>query len=75
MKAPKTLKGILVIETQLQSPAYQAGMRQGDVITRLNHQATPTIEAAQKILNKNKGKKVLIQAWRKAGGYFLVIKN
>ena len=46
----KDSKGLIVKDIQADSPAYQRGLRQGDLITEVNQQAVTTLSDIQTIL-------------------------
>ena len=66
--------GVIVIDVQNGSPADEAGVRVGDIIKEINHQAVESVKDYTEALKKvSKDGAVNLFIWRKNAG-FLVVK-
>ncbi len=74
LNAPDGLQGLLVKDIAGDAPAADAGLRRGDVITQMFNRDVATVADARELLEKHKGKNVLLHVWRQGGGQFLVVK-
>jgi serine protease Do len=70
---PPDLKGALVTEVAPDSPAFDAGLRPGDVIQEVNRKRIETAEEAVKATKNVKNKRVLLRVWREGSSRFLVV--
>jgi serine protease Do len=67
------LAGVIVTGIDQNSPAYQAGLRTGDVILSVDREQVQTIQKfAALMAKKKKGETVLLHVNRQGGGFFLV---
>jgi serine protease Do len=70
---PRNLKGALVTQVRPDSPAYEAGLREGDVLLEVNR--TPVENAADAIALSEKIEKdrILLRVWSRGGSRYLVV--
>ena len=73
MKVPANVKGALVTEVRPDSAAYEAGLRQGDVIQEINRKPVSTADDAVKLTENVKDKKVLLRVYSQGGSHYLVV--
>jgi serine protease Do len=74
-KVPKDIKGVLVTDVSGDSVAADAGLRKGDVILEMNHEAMTNADQAVNEGNKvAQADKVLLQVWSEGKTEFLVLK-
>jgi S1-C subfamily serine protease len=67
--------GVLVADVYLNSPAYRAGLRSGDIITHLNDQAMDSAqEALAFVAALVPGKIVKIRGFRQGKPYEVMVK-
>ena len=71
--APDDLKGALITEVTPESPAYEAGLRPGDVITEINHQAIKNAQDAVTNTEKPAGDQTLVKVWSRGGTHYLTV--
>ncbi len=69
------LKGVLVTDIAQASPAYRAGLREGDVIRSVNRQRLQSVsEFNQLVRGIKRGDNVLLQVVRRSGSLFLAFE-
>lgn len=73
LKVPSQINGAVVTQVEENSPAYDAGLRQGDVITEINHQAIQNAEQATAVCEKPTNKVSLVKIWSRGGSRFVVV--
>ena len=56
------------------SPAYEAGLRVGDVILEINRQKVSNARDVVDLSRKAKGNRALLRVWGRGGGHFIVIE-
>jgi serine protease Do len=64
---PHDVQGALVTSVDQDSPAYEAGLRQGDVIEEINRSSVHNSEDAVKMTENMKEKVILLKVWTKLG--------
>jgi len=67
------LKGILVLKVKRASPAWQTGLRRGDIITDVNQRATPDVAAFREALKADR-EKLVIKLRRGTAQLFIVVR-
>ena len=72
---PGDLEGAVVKNVDPGSPAFEAGLRPGDVIQEIERQTVRNAEEAVKLSKKMEGDSVLLRVWSRGGSRFLVIEN
>ena len=70
---PDNVKGAMIIEVRPSSPAYEAGLRAGDVIVEINKQAVKGAEDAVKLTEKPAGAQTLVKLWSHGGTRYLTV--
>ena len=70
---PPRLKGVLVTEVEEGSPAWDAGLRPGNVILELNREPVSSADQAVKLTEDPKDKTTLLKLWTPNGTRFLVV--
>jgi len=70
---PAALKGALVAEMDEDSVAFEAGLRVGNVIQEINHQAVTRPEDAAVAMQKTGGKRLVLRIWSQGGSRYLVV--
>ncbi|MBM3833628.1 MAG: DegQ family serine endoprotease [Verrucomicrobia bacterium] len=73
LSLPRDLKGALVMKVDEDSAAYEAGLRQGDVIIEINRKRVQNAEQAVELSDKIKDKTILLRVWGRGGTRFLVV--
>lgn len=73
LKVPSQIKGAVVSSVEEDSVAYDAGLRQGDVILEINRQPVKDAEQATALCEKPESKVSLVKVWSHGGSRFIVI--
>lgn len=73
LKVPSHIKGAVVSSVEEDSVAYDAGLRQGDVILEINRQPVKDAEQATALCAKPETKVSLVKIWSHGGTRFIVI--
>ena len=70
---PANVQGALVSEIEESTPAYDAGLRQGDVIQEINRNRIRSAEDAVAATKNLKGKKILLRVYSQGFSRFMVV--
>jgi serine protease Do len=73
LNIPENVQGAVISQIAPDSPAYEAGLRTGDVMTELNHQPVKNAQDAVADTEKQTGNETLVKVWTKAGSHYLVV--
>ncbi|HRH98902.1 MAG TPA: DegQ family serine endoprotease [Prosthecobacter sp.] len=73
LKVPSNIKGAVVTQVEEDSAAYESGLRQGDVITEINHQPIKDAEQATAVCEKPTNKVSLVKVWSRGGSRYVVV--
>jgi serine protease Do len=73
LKVPETVKGVVITEVQPDSPAAEAGLKQGDVIQEINRHPVKTADEAVKLTENTKDKVSLLRIWSNGGSHYVVV--
>ncbi|WP_395737065.1 DegQ family serine endoprotease [Prosthecobacter sp.] len=73
LKVPSNIKGAVVSSVEEDSVAYDAGLREGDVILEINRQPVKDAEQATALCAKPESKVSLVKVWSHGGTRFIVI--
>ena len=69
LQAPPSVEGAVVTDVDRASNSFEAGLRQGDVIVEINHQAVANAKDAERLGRSAKGDEILVKIWRHSGNY------
>ena len=72
LEAPKSLKGVVVVEMTPDSIAADSGLRPGDVITSVDRKRVSNLREFSELAKD--AKKLFLRVWRKGHASFMVIK-
>jgi len=67
------IQGVQILNISENSPAFQAGMRPGDVIVSINNKPSPDLLTAQKLAADNKQEEILLNVFRGNGAIYMVL--
>jgi serine protease Do len=73
LNVPANVQGAVVTEVSPDSAAYEAGLRNGDVITEINRQPVRNAQDAIAETNKPAGDQTLVKIWSKGGSHYLTV--
>jgi serine protease Do len=71
---PSTVKGAVITEVNPETPSYEAGLREGDVVQEINRHAVKNADDAVALSDKAKGKSALLRVWSHGASHYLVVK-
>ena len=63
----------MITEVQPDSPAAEAGLKQGDIIQEINRHAVKTADEAVKLTENTKDKVSLLRIWSNGGSHYVVV--
>ncbi len=75
IELPNRIEGALVMKVDRDSPAYEAGLREGDVIIEINREEVRDAETAVKLSKKSESGQMLLRVWSRGGIRFIPIKT
>ncbi len=70
---PDDVKGALVTHVDPDSTAFEAGLREGDVIQEINRKPVKTAEEAVALTENVKDKRTRLRVWSKGGSRYVVV--
>jgi serine protease Do len=70
---PEQIKGAVVTQVDPGTPAAEAGLKPGDVITEINRHSVKDADDAVKLTEHAKSKTTLLHLWSAEGSRFLVV--
>jgi serine protease Do len=73
LKVPSQIKGAVISSIEEDSVAYDAGLRQGDVILEINRQPVKNAEQATALCEKPASMVSLVKVWSHGGTRFIVV--
>jgi serine protease Do len=73
LQVPAQVQGALVSEVQSDSAAYEAGLRQGDVIVEINHKPVKNAEQAVAATTRPADRVTLLRVWSHGGSRYVVV--
>jgi len=73
LKVPSQIKGAVIVSLDEDSVAYDAGLRQGDVILEINRQPVKNADQATALCAKPESKVSLVKVWSRGGTRFIVV--
>jgi serine protease Do len=73
LNIPQNVQGAVITEVAPDSAAYEAGLRQGDVITELNRQPVKNAQDAIRDTEKPTSNQTLVKVWTKGGSHYLSV--
>jgi len=75
LNIPSNIQGAVISQVAPDSPAYEAGLRVGDVITELNHKPVKDAQDAVADSQNQAGSETLVKLWTKGGSHYLTINE
>ena len=70
---PSGIEGVVVTEVEPDSPAYERGLRPGDVIQEINRKEVKSADEAVALTEKPENKTTLLRVWSKNGSRYIVV--
>ncbi|HUC86105.1 MAG TPA: PDZ domain-containing protein, partial [Candidatus Acidoferrales bacterium] len=65
--APESVAGALVVRVRRTSNSYEAGLRRGDVIMEVNHQAVANAKDAERLCKAARTEQIVVKLWHPGG--------
>jgi len=75
LKVPASVHGALVSQVSPNSAAYEAGLREGDVILEINHQPVKNAQDAVNLTASRSGNETLVKVWSHGGSHYLTVND
>jgi serine protease Do len=72
-RLPADLRGAVVTDVDEDTPAYEAGLRPGDVILEINRKPVRSAEDAVTLTEKMPEKTILLRIWSRGGSRYMVV--
>jgi serine protease Do len=73
LKLPDNVKGVVITDVKPDSPAAEAGLKQGDVIESINRHPVKTADEAVRLTENTKDKITLLRIWSNGGSHYVVV--
>jgi serine protease Do len=73
LNLPPRLQGAVITALDPSTPAFDAGLREGDVVVEINHQPVKDAESAVEISKHIKSKQILLRVFSRGGIRFIVV--
>jgi serine protease Do len=75
LNIPANIQGAVVTQVSPDSAAYEAGLRNGDVITEINRQPVRNAQDAVANTSKPTSDETLVKVWSKGGSHYLTVNE
>jgi serine protease Do len=72
---PANVRGAVVVRIDPDSPSYEAGLREGDVIQEINRQPVRNADDAVRLSENVKNDAVLLKVWSRGGSHYVVVSQ
>jgi serine protease Do len=73
LKVPNTVQGAVIEEVDPSSPAYEAGLRVGDLITEINHRPIKSAQEAVEATSAKANGETLVKVYRNGGSQYVAV--
>jgi serine protease Do len=76
LRVPNTVKGTVITQVEPSSPAYEAGLRENDVILEINRQPIQSTEDFTKATaGKGGSGETLVKIWNQNGTHYVAVQE
>ena len=75
LNAPENIRGAAISEVPQNSAAYEAGLREGDVIIEINHHAVKAAQDAVDLTAHPTSNQTLVKAWTRNGVRYFTVEE
>ena len=73
LNIPANVKGAVITQVDPNSAAYDAGLREGDVILEINRKPVKSAEDAVKLTGNPNDKRTLLRVWSKGASRYVIV--
>ena len=73
VNVPEQVQGAVITEVAPNSPAAEAGLHEGDVITEINHQPIKNAQDAVSATENPASAETLVKIWSRGGSHYLTV--
>ncbi len=75
LRLPGSVRGAVVVKIDPDSPSYEAGLREGDVIMEINRKPVRTADDAVRLSDNVRNDTALLKVWRDGGSRYVVVEQ
>ena len=75
LRVPGSVQGAVITDVDQNAPAYEAGLRPGDVITEINHHPVRNAQDAVNLTQKPAGSSTLVKVWSRGGTRYVAVNE
>jgi serine protease Do len=74
-RIPDSINGVVITQVDPSSPAYESGLRPGDVVLEVNRQPVASVADYTKAAAKTSGNAWILRVWSRGTSRFVVVEQ